>query len=171
MAKQSEDVPVKRDNDDTAFHPLMNLREDIDRMFDNFIDTWPSLKRWSDFKPFGTFTRSRFALSPNVDVSETEQGYEITADLPGMDAKNIEVTLTNNVLTLKGEKKQEREENKKDYYLRERISGTVQRTFTLPDDVDNEKIDTQFSKGVLTINLPKSAEAKAKVRNIEVKAA
>lgn len=118
-----------------------------------------------------SFPATRFALSPKVDVSETDTDYEITAELPGMSEKDIELTLKSDMLTLKGEKKEEREEKKKDYYLSERSYGSFQRSFRLADDVDVDKISSKFSKGVLTVNLPKSAEAKANTRKIEVKSA
>ena len=134
------------------------------------MSEWPGFRRWTDLEPFGALAKSQFAVSPAVDVSETEQGYEISADMPGMDNKDIEITLNNNVLTLKGEKKEQHETKEKDYYLQERSYGTFQRSFTLPDDVDSEHISTAFSNGVLIIKLPKSAQAKAKTRKIEVKA-
>jgi HSP20 family protein len=173
MAKQAENVPVKREEvTRAAAHPLMSLRDDIDRMFDNFMrGTWPSMGRWFDFEPFRGVGRTVFALAPSVDVCETDNSYEITAELPGMSEKDIELTLTENVLTLKGEKKEEREEKKKDYYLSERSYGSFQRSFTMPSDANAEKITTSFKNGVLSISIPKSEEAKAKTRKIEVKTA
>ena len=168
MATQAKQVPVKSAGEQRSAHPLMGLRGDIDRVFENFLSGWPGARWPSPFRDFGS---SQFALSPDIDVSETEAGYEIEAELPGLDDKDIELTLVDNVLTLKGEKQAQREEKKKDYYLSERSYGAFQRSFTLPSDVDASKIDTKFSKGVLTVILPKSAEAKAKTRKIEVKAA
>ena len=169
MAKQTEKVPVKSDNGGQVTHPLMSLRDEVDRMFDNFMT-----RSWGnrfDFGPFKQWQSSSFALSPVVDISETDDGYEISAELPGLESSDIEITLNDTVLTIKGEKREEREERKKDYYVSERSYGTFQRTFTLPDDADVDKIDTGFSKGVLTIQAPKSADAKAKTRKIEVKSA
>ena len=170
MAQQSEKVPVKSSGQ--VSHPLMNLRDEVDRMFDNFMTTnWPSWGNRFEFGPFKQWSQSAFALTPVVDVSEVDAGYEISVELPGLESKDIELTLNNNLLTIKGEKKEEHEEKKKDYYVSERSYGAFQRSFTLPDDIDADKIDTGFSKGVLTIKLPKSAEAKAKTRKIEVKTA
>ena len=167
---QSENIPVKKDNGNrTTMHPLMNLREEIEHIFDNFMGGRPSLRRWMDFDPFKDMGRLNAGLSPVVDISETDNGYEMTAELPGVDVKDIDVSLADNVLTLKAEKKAAREEKKKDYYLNERSYGSLQRSFTLPSDADSAKINTEFSKGVLTITVPKSAEAKAKVRKIQVK--
>jgi len=91
--------------------------------------------------------------------------------LPGMDEKSIEVKLANGVLTIKGEKQNEKEEKQKDYYLRERSFGSFERSFQVPDGVDGDKIAANFKKGVLTLTLPKSAEAQKAEKKIAVKAA
>ena len=98
-----------------------------------------------------------------------EKAYEITADLPGMDDKNIEVKAVDGVLTIKGEKQEEKEEKKKDYYLQERSFGSFQRSFGLPDGVDQDKIEASFKKGVLIVTLPKRPEAQKPTKKIEVK--
>jgi HSP20 family protein len=107
---------------------------------------------------------------PAVDVTETDKAYEVTAELPGMDEKNIEVNVANGVLTIKGEKEEEKEEKKKDYYLQERSFGSFQRTFQVPEGVDTDKIEASFKIGLLTVTLPKTAEAQKAAKNIEVKA-
>ena len=94
-------------------------------------------------------------------------GYE----LPGLDEKNVEIKLSNHTLTIKGEKKEEKEEKDKDYYLSERRYGSFQRSFQVPEGVDTGKIDASFSKGVLTVKLPKTAEAQKAEKKITVKAA
>jgi HSP20 family protein len=110
-------------------------------------------------------------MAPAIDVVEKEKAYELTAELPGMDDKNIEVAVSDNRLIIKGEKKEEKEEKEKNYYLSERRYGSFQRSFDLPAGVEADKIDAKFSKGVLTITLPKSAEAQKKQRKIAVKPA
>jgi HSP20 family protein len=94
---------------------------------------------------------------PAVDVVESEKAYEITAELPSMDEKNIEVKVTEGSLTIKGEKQDEKEEKQKDYYLQERHFGS----FELPESVDADKIEAAFKKGVLTIKLPKKLRLKS----------
>jgi HSP20 family protein len=155
-----------------GWHRFESLHREIDRLFDDF----GMGLRW----PFG---RSLFAAEPPfcraltwpkmpaVDVVESEQGYEITADLPGMEEKNIEVKVTDGVLTMKGERQEEKEEKKKDYYLQERSFGSFQRSFELPDSVAVDRIEAIFKKGVLTVKLPKKAEAQKPAKKIEVKAA
>jgi HSP20 family protein len=159
-------------------NPLQSLRSEVDRVFDDFFTGWPGFMPFpSRFFDFDPFARPREALAPGfgavlpkVDVSEDADAYGIAAELPGMDEKDIKVTLSDGVLTIKGEKKSEREEKKKDYYLSERSYGNMQRSFELPDSVDTGKVSASFAKGVLNISLPKSKEAKSKERTIEVKA-
>ena len=107
---------------------------------------------------------------PAVDVAEREKQYEITAELPGLDENNIEVKVANGTLTIKGEKREEKEDKKKDYYLSERRYGSFRRSFSVPDGVDTDKIEANFKKGVLTVILPKSAEAQKQEKKIAVKA-
>ena len=101
-------------------------------------------------------------------MADTEKAYEVTAELPGMDEKNVEVKLANGVLTIKGEKKEEGEKQK-DYHLSERRYGSFQRSFTVPDGVDAEKIEATFKNGVLMVSLPKTPEAQKKEKQIAIK--
>jgi HSP20 family protein len=106
---------------------------------------------------------------PPVEVLETPEEFTLNAELPGMNEKNVEIVFEKGVLTLKGEKMDERKEGEgKEYHLWERTYGAFQRSFTFPSTVDESKITAEFKKGVLTIVLPKTAEAKAKGRKIEV---
>ena len=108
---------------------------------------------------------------PAVDIAESEKGYEIKAELPGMDEKAIEVKVTDGSLTIKGEKQEEKEEKERDYYLQERRYGSFERSFELPESVDPDRIEASFKKGVLTVILPKKAEAQKPAKKIEVKSA
>ena len=112
-----------------------------------------------------------FPTTPAVDLVESEKAYEITAELPGMDEKNIEVKVADGTLTIKGEKQEEKEEKKKDYYLRERSFGSFERSFAIPEGVDVDKIEASFKKGVLTLTLPKKPEAQKPAKKIDIKAA
>jgi len=150
-----------------------SFRKEMDRLFDRF-DTgfrMPSLRRFFETEPFGR-EEGVFGFGvPAVDVAEDEKSYTISAELPGLDEKNIEVALSGDLLTLKGEKRQEREEKEKNYYLSERSYGSFQRSFRLPDGVDPEKIAAKFAKGVLTVTLPKTEAAQKQQKKIEVKPA
>ncbi len=152
--------------------PFESLRQEIDRLFDDFgIGMWRSPFR-SSFFGMEPFRRAKavFGGMPVVDVIETEKGYEVIAELPGMDEKNIEVKIANGILTIKGEKQDEKEEKKKDYHVRERSFGSFERTFQVPDGVDLDKVEASFKKGVLTVTLPKTAEAQEAEKKISVKA-
>jgi HSP20 family protein len=143
----------------------------MDRLFEDFAGGFwrsPFPRSFFDVAPFGR-SEEAWATAPKVDVTETDKGYEIAAELPGMDENNIEVNVANGVLSIKGEKQDEKEEKKKDYYLRERSFGSFQRTFQVPDGVDLDKIECSFKNGLLTVMLPKTAQAQKAVKKIEVK--
>ncbi|HEY7580840.1 MAG TPA: Hsp20/alpha crystallin family protein [Acetobacteraceae bacterium] len=148
-----------------------SFRTEMDRLFDRFASGWgmPSLGRMFDTVP--TFrSESSFSIpSPAVDITEDDAAYRLTAELPGMSEKEIEVVVSGDTLTLKGEKKQEKEQKEKNFYLSERSYGSFQRSFYVPEGVDRDKIGADFSKGVLTITLPKSARSVEQRKKIEVK--
>ena len=102
-------------------------------------------------------------------MSEDQKVYKISAELPGIEAKDIEVSVSGDTLVLKGEKRQEKEEKDKNYHFSERYYGSFQRSFQLPSSVDRDKVAADFSKGVLTITLPKTAAAQKPVKKIEVR--
>ena len=142
-----------------------SVRGEMDRLFDRF--GFPSLRRMFDIEPAW---RSSFSFSmPAIDMSEDEKAYKISAELPGIDANDIDVSLSGDMLVLKGEKCQEKEEKDKNYHFSERAYGSFQRAFDLPASVDRNKVAADFSKGVLTITLPKTPEAQKPQKRIEVK--
>jgi HSP20 family protein len=169
-------MPVKIEKGGSArpaeWRPFVDLRRQIDRLFDDFQwGSWPAFGRSVlDADPFWRDEVS-WGKAPAVDVAERDNGYEITAELPGMDASNVDVKYADGVLTIKGEKKEEKEEKKKDYYMSERRFGSFQRSFRLPDGVDADKIAADFKNGILTVTLPKSAEAQKNEKKITIKAA
>lgn len=126
-------------------------------------------KMWYGF-PFHNLQEDMdIVWSPRLDVSETDNGLEIVADLPGMEKKDISVTLEENLLTIKGEKKVEKERKDKHYHTLERRSGSFYRALRLPVEVEKDKIEASFKDGVLTLSLPKSKESKPKAAQIEIK--
>ncbi len=164
---KTEEKQVERAAAPAAWHPFESLRREVDRLFDDFdrgFLRFPS-RSLLDIEPFWR----RRATAPAVDLVEREKDYQITAELPGMEEKDVELQVASGVMTIKGEKKEEKEEKKKDYYLSERRYGAFQRAFSLPDGVDADKIEASFKKGVLTITLPKKPEAIKSERKIEVK--
>lgn len=143
-------------------HPVLAMQREINRMFDSF---------WNRFnQPLGALDGA-FAGWPRTDVVETDDAVEVSVELPGLDEKDLDVSLTEDVLTIRGEKKAEREENRKGFYLAERTYGAFHRAIPLPPGVATENVKAEFKKGILTVTLPKTAEAQAKVKKITVKAA
>ena len=149
--------------------PFETLRREVDRLFEDF---GPSAWRFPFARPSLELPRlADWHIAPAVDVAEREKEYEITAELPGMEEKDIEIRLANHSLTIKGEKKEEKEERQKDYYVCERRFGSFQRSFAVPEGVDTDRIEASFSKGVLKVILPKTAEARKAEKKITVKSA
>src|ERR1700740_1324235 len=128
-----------------------SFRSEMDRLFDRF--GFPSLRRMFDIEPAWP-SASAFTFSvPAIDMSEDEKAYKISAELPGLVHKDVDVSRSGNMLVLKGEKRQEKEEKEKNYHLSERAYGSFQRAFELPSSVDRNKVSADLSKGVLTVTL------------------
>lgn len=155
-----------------VFRPFESLRRQVDRLFEDFDrDLWlsPFRRPVLDLEPLWE-GRLAWGVGPAVDIVEKDNAYEVTAELPGLDEKNIEVKLSDGGLTIKGEKKEEKEEKKMGFHLKERHFGSFERTFRIPEGVDPDKIEAAFKKGVLTVTLPKKPEAQKPAKKIEVKA-
>jgi HSP20 family protein len=148
--------------------PFESLRREVDRLFEEFR---PTAWRWPFRRPDIelSWPREGWGMSPAMDLVEKDASYEISAELPGMDESNIDIKLGQGMLTIRGEKREQKEEKKKEYHLSERRFGSFRRSFALPADVDADKIDAKCTKGVLTVTLPKSEEAKRDEKTIEVK--
>jgi HSP20 family protein len=134
------------------------FRTEIDRLFDDFF-----IRR-----SFGRDFEEGDWM-PAVDISESEKEIIIHAEIPGVDAKDLDITLSGRNFTIKGERKQEQEEKRESYHRIERRYGSFHRSFELPADVDGDKVEAAYEDGVLTVNLPKSKEQS--VKKTEVKAA
>jgi len=144
--------------------PFAAMRRQMDDIFEDLTSTWPVAK-------FGT----PGMLTPSIDVSETDKELAITAELPGVEQKDLSVTLTGDVLTIKGEKRSASESKSGDkepmYHHVERSYGSFQRTMTVPYEIDPAKVDAKFKDGVLTVTLPKPAEVQKQAKQIEIKKA
>ena len=152
-------MPIARDRNvarsDNAF---MSLQHEIDRLFDDFTRKFPAFS-----------TGGAAELLPNLDVTETDKQIEITAELPGLEEKDVQVNLADNILTIRGEKKAEKEEKDKTYRLVERSYGSFVRSLELPEGVNADAIKASIEKGVLKVTVPKPTPAQ--VKKIDVKAA
>jgi HSP20 family protein len=149
-----------------------NLMGGFDKVFDDLMRGFfmsPFERRLFDLPGFATREDDK-TLTPRADFAEGEKAYELTAELPGIDEKDIEVNLTNDILTIRGKRESRREEKdeKRRRYLSELSYGTFERAFRVPEDVDEGKIEAKFDKGVLTVTLPKSAAAVARQRKIPI---
>jgi HSP20 family protein len=176
MVESATKVPVKSEAKAAApvaaWAPFDTLRREIDRLFETTAaNAWGMPLARTSF-PFDMpwARQMRWAVSPAVDISEKDKEFEISAELPGMSEKDIEVKVSNGNLMIKGEKKEEKEEHEKDYHLSERRYGSFVRSFPLPEGVEVDKIEAAFVNGVLKVKLPKSALAKASEKKIEIKA-
>jgi HSP20 family protein len=163
-------IPWRRERAETAMirpedSPFVDLHRRMNDLFDSFF---------SDFEtglsaPPGLLAGRRTALAlPRVDVAETDTELVVSADLPGLEEKDLRVTVDDDVLSIRGTRQEEREEKKRSYHLMERSYGEFQRSIPLPADVDPDRVKASFKKGVLTVTLPKRPEAQAKRKAITI---
>lgn len=155
----SDSVDVKHERT-----PLTSLQREINRAFDSFFNDFssPSLFAGFDSNPM---------LSPSMDITENGKRFNIKAEMPGMDSENVEVSVNDNYLTIKGKKDEESVDQDDNYVRRERHFGSYQRSIALPDSVDADNIKAEFKKGVLTVEIPKKADASKTARKIDIKSA
>jgi HSP20 family protein len=139
--------------------PFGYLRNQVNRVFDDFWgESWLEPRR----EMAGRFW-------PQVDVTETDREIKVCAEIPGVDSKDIDVTVEDGMLTIKGEKKYEREQNEKGQYRMERSYGAFERSIALPAEVDESKAKAEFNKGVLRLTLPKKPGTPSRRKKIQVK--
>jgi HSP20 family protein len=144
--------------------PFQSFRTEMDRLFDSFLGGVPSLAGLRQSFPEAQMT-------PTMDVKENEKEIVVKADLPGMDERDINLTIHNGVLSLRGEKKSEHTDQRDNYHVMERSYGSFQRSIRLPETINEDKAEARFDKGVLTITLPKRPEMVGTQKKIEIKGA
>jgi HSP20 family protein len=146
------------------------LRQEVDRLFEDFSRPGSIFRTgFFNLEPFRGVAAQIGVRTPAVNVAETDKEFEITAELPGIEEKDVDVTLADGVLTVKGEKREDKEEKKKNYYLAERSYGSFQRSFRLPENADEEKILAEVAKGVLIVSIPKKTASKPAAREKRIK--
>lgn len=176
MAEVSTSPVVKTEAEAPARQsdPLHSLRREMDRLLEDFSSVWrgwPSGRGLLDLRaPEDLSAPGGFKL-PDVDIEEGDEAFLITAEMPGVSEKNVDVTLADGVITIKGEQDQKTERKDKNFYLSERRFGSFRRSVRIPDSVDQDRIEAAIKDGVLTVTLPKSAEAKRQARKVAVKGA
>jgi HSP20 family protein len=131
----------------------------MNRVFDRFFD---------DFR-LSPFQERDLASFPKIDVSESKKEVQVTAELPGLEVKDLDIRITDNLLTLRGEKKQESKREEENYYHMECVYGSFNRSIPLPGEVESEDVKAEFKNGILRITLKKKPEAQSKVKKIQIK--
>jgi HSP20 family protein len=155
MQLSKKDVPVRREER----NPFALFRKEMDALFDNFFSGF-DLQR---------FESSLGGFNPKVDVVENDKEIKVTAELPGIDEKEIDLSLSRGALTIRGEKQKEKEGRGKDYYRMERSFGAFSRVIPLPAEVDDENVQASFRKGVLSITLPKTVQELRETKKVPIK--
>jgi len=142
--------------------PMSGLQTEVERAFDNF---WRAISY-----PFTAIDRTSHLDDVRVDVGDNGKEVKVTAELPGISEADIDVSISNGLLTIRGEKKSEYELEENSVLVKERTYGTVERTITLPDGIIADAATATFRNGVLTLTIPKSTEPQAKARRVSVQA-
>ena len=143
--------------------PFNMLRRDVDRVFGDFLSDWTRPDRMLNM-----LDRQMGSFMPEIDVKETDKEFQVTADLPGMDEKDLEVTFVDGALSIKGEKREEHEEEKGNMFHSERRYGAFERLIPISSDIDLNKAKASFKKGVLKITLPRTENARSNRKTIPV---
>ena len=160
MADQTSLPSEERRTERAALAPFTRLRDEIDRLFDDF--------------PLGVPARSVFAFAPRtavipaMEMAETDGGYELTVELPGLAEKDIDIEFADGILTISGEKREESEKKQNGYLMSERRYGSFRRQLTLPAEADSDTIAAKFEHGVLKLTMKKDEKAANRTKKIEI---
>lgn len=141
-------------------HPMAGLQRELNRAFEGFLSRFDQTV--SELGAFG-------GSGPRADMVETATGVEVTVELPGVDQDAVDVSVTEDMLTIRGEKKVERQDEKTGYVLSERSYGAFSRSIALPRGVDPDKAEAQFKNGLLTITLPRAPEEQERARKVHIR--
>ena len=154
-------------------HPVEQLRTEIDRLLGDFLRGYwhiPFRRSAVDVEPIWRGDIS-LGATPTVDIVDKDDAYKLTAELPGVDEKQVEIGFSDGTLTIEGKKDEEPEDARQDHFVSERRFGDFHRTFRVPDGVDPDKIEASFKNGVLSVTLPKTAESRRKQKMVKIKSA
>ncbi len=152
----SRNLPVKREDDK---YPLSRLQQDMNTVFNRFFE---------DFR-LAPFQDRDFMTFPKIDIKETKKEVLVSAELPGMEVEDINISLTDNVLSLRGEKKQENKQEGENYYHMECSYGSFNRNIPLPNEVESDNVKAEFKNGILKVSMTKKPESQQKAKRIEIK--
>jgi HSP20 family protein len=159
-------LPVHRQGNNHIVSPVRLFHQEIDRMFDDFFRSFgfPAMRFDRDFP---ALAQSEW-LRPTVDIAATEREYIISVEIPGVEEKDFNLDMSDGTLSIRGEKRQEKEEKEINYHRMERSFGSFQRVVSLPEDVDQDGITAKYATGVLTIKLPRTSKTKTESRKIPI---
>lgn len=160
IQRPRRDIAPKREE-----NIFLSLKEEMDTLFERFFNRFSMMP--SNFEEMG---REFGDFSPKIDMKESDKEVKIFAELPGLNEKDLDISVSEHSLTIKGEKKKEVEDKKDNYYRMERSYGSFYRTIALPEGVDTNKVDATYKKGVLNIIIPKTAKAIESRKKIAIKA-
>lgn len=167
---RDRNLPAEQQDLPPLYSPFARFHRDVDRLFDDMFRDFslPSLR----LRPGNLFGNANALLQPNMDIASTDKEYTVTVEIPGVDENDIKLELSQDgILTVRGEKKQEKEHKDKDFHRIERSYGSFQRTLSLPEDADGENVDASFKNGLLTITVPRKEVADTSVKRIDIKKA
>ena len=179
MAEVATKMPIRlsragrRADTPGASHPGDQLRTEIDRLLSDFLRGYwhvPFRRSAVDVEPIWRGDIS-IAATPAVDIVDKDEAYKLTAELPGVDEKQVEISFSNGALTIEGKKVEESDDASQDHFVSERRYGDFHRSFRVPDGVDSDKIEAIFKNGVLSVTLPKTAESRRKHKKVDIKRA
>ncbi|WP_339136061.1 MAG: Hsp20/alpha crystallin family protein [Candidatus Electrothrix sp. GW3-4] len=167
--KSGNKVPIQRkdgkEDQDELAGPLRDFHRDINRLFDQTFRDF-GFSAFDMDRPFQHTSGGMFR--PVTDLAANDKEYTITVEVPGAEKDDIKIEVANNVMTISGEKKQEKKEEDKDYYRQERFYGSFQRVLSLPEDADQEGIKASFQQGVLTVTMPRKDMPKPVVKEVKI---
>ena len=167
---KTEATPATQPTKAADWQPFEALRNQVDRLFHDFQTGFMQAPFFRPLPDIESFWRRDFGfnVTPAIDIVEKDKAFEVTAELPGLDVKDIDIQLANGTLTIKGEKQERKEEKTKDRYVSERRYGSFRRSLQVPGNVDADKIEASYKSGVLTVTLPKSPEAQKNQKTIPI---
>ncbi len=165
LLQRTKRLPIRREEE----HPIYSLQNEINRLFDNAFRA----PLWEQFGEFPAFSTDHCLgdVMPRIDMSETDKELLVKVELPGMNEKDVDISITRDLLTISGEKKQEKEQSEKGWYRMERQYGSFSRSIPLPIEVETDKAEALYKSGVLTVKLPKSLVQQRATKSIPVKSA
>jgi HSP20 family protein len=167
--RNQQNLPSTRSEGRSPWEPFDELHDRIDRIFSDFSRGFGLPDMWGDGGRMGQFMRGGGQHMPSMEMHEADGKVMISAELPGVDEKDVDISVKDDMLTISGEKKSEKEFKEGEGYRTERSYGRFSRSVNLPFNIDPDAVEARFDKGVLKLTIPKPAEAEQQVKKIQIK--